>query len=194
LCVNPQKINIDDDDRDGDGYVDIGADEVTCEVVSDPDDWNADGIINLAEFEIFSLAWLTDVTDENYNPLCDFDDDEDVDIVDFRGFVINWLWMACWHEDYQELWGMSMSMGGGESFLLGESVIAVESQEIIQTEPTLTEQIEQAKTIVDWLEEISKEKDFFDYIDKKLWAEFVDKIYDWLGELEALYYEDKSFY
>jgi hypothetical protein len=177
------ETDIDDEDRDGDGYVDIGADEVTCEVVSDPNDWNADGIINLEEFEIFSLAWLTDVTDENYNPLCDFDDDEDVDIVDFRGFVTNWLWTACWHENYQEIW--MMSSGGGESLLLSEP-IAIVSEPTTPVEKSIEEQLADAKVIVDWLDEVSKNKEILEYIDKDVWSDFVDKIYDWLDNLEDM--------
>ena len=46
---------------------------------------------------------------------------------------------------------------------------------------------------MEWLEEVSKEKDFFEYIDKKLWAEFIDKIYDWLSDLEAII-DDKYSY
>ena len=86
-----------------------------------------------------------------------------------------------------------MAMGGGESMLMVES-FAVESTELLVPEKSIEEQLADVERIVAWLEEISKEKDFFDYIDKELWKEFVDKIYDWLGELEALYYEDKSFY
>ena len=69
------------------------------------------------------------------------------------------------------------------------------SQKItLPVEKSIEEQLADAELIVDWLEEVSKEKDFFDYIDKKLWKEFVDSIYDWLGELENIYYEDKSIY
>jgi len=84
-------------------------------------------------------------------------------------------------------------MGGGGSLFVAES-FAVESTALPEPKKTIEEQLEDAKVIIEWLEEISKEKDFFDYIDEKLWAEFVDKIYDWLGNLEAFYYEDKSFY
>ena len=110
-----------------------------------------------------------------------------------RGFVLNQPWTACWHEDYQELWSMSMAMGGGESLLLSES-LAVESTEFLVPEKAIEEQLADAERIIEWLEEVSKEKDFFDYIDKKLWTEFVNSIYDWLGNIEELYYEDKSFY
>ena len=177
-----EETDIDNDDRDGDGYVDIGADEVTCEDVSDPNDWNADGIINLAEFEIFSLAWLAEPNETNWDERCDTNGDGDIDIYDFRYFVTNWLWTACWHENYQQIW--MMSSGGGEGFLLGESLSAVETQEIVVVEKSVEEQLADAKVIIEWLKEVSKEKDFFDYIDKETWSDFVDKIYDWLEILE----------
>ena len=156
-------------------------------------DWNADGVINLSEFEIFSLAWLAEPNESSWDERCDTNSDGDIDIYDFISFTENWLWTACWHEDYQELWGMSMSMGGGESLLLSESLEMLSAQSM-PVEKSIEEQLADAERIIEWLEEISKEKDFFDYIDKKLWSEFVDKVYDWLGELESLYYEDKSFY
>ena len=56
--------------------VDIGADEIVCEDASDPNDWTADGIINMEDFSIFSAAWLShdpndpafDPNDPSYNP------------------------------------------------------------------------------------------------------------------------------
>jgi hypothetical protein len=78
-----------------------------------------------------------------------------------------------------------MSSGGGEGLLLSES-LAIQSEQTQPVEKTIEEQLEDAKVIVEWLEEISKEKDFFDYIDKELWTEFVDKIYDWLDDLEDM--------
>lgn len=61
-------------DMDADGrvagtYVDIGADEVDCEEVSHPLDWNADGMVNLHEFSRFSQAWLQhDPNDPVFDP------------------------------------------------------------------------------------------------------------------------------
>lgn len=159
-----------------------GPNEVTCEDVSDPNDWNADGIIDLEEFEIFSLAWLAEPNESNWDERCDADKDNDIDIYDFISFTENWLWTACWHENYDQMW--PMSSGGGESLLLSESLLAAESQEILVVEKSIEEQLVEAKLIIVWLEEISKEKDFFEYIDKETWSDFVDKIYDWLDTLD----------
>ena len=80
---------------------------------------------------------------------------------------------------------MSMAMGGGESLLLSESLEMV-SAPTLTVEKSVEEQLADAKVIVEWLDEVSKEKDFFEHIDKKAWAEFVKSIYNWLDELEGL--------
>jgi hypothetical protein len=38
--------------------VDIGAYEINCEEISNELDFNADGLVNLVEFNSLSLAWL----------------------------------------------------------------------------------------------------------------------------------------
>ena len=141
-----------------------------------------------------SPYYVSQTMKANWSPMCNLittgDSTYTIDIDDFVLFCDDWLWMACWYEGYTEVWGMSMAMGGGGSLLLTES-FAVESTELLVPEKTIEEQLADAKVIVEWLEEVSKEKDFFDYIDKKLWMEFVESIYDWLGNLETLYYDDK---
>ena len=77
-----------------------------------------------------------------------------------------------------------MSSGGGEGFLVTEP-LAIQS-ETVPVEKSIEEQLEDAEVIVDWLKEVSKDKDFFEHIDKELWKEFVDSIYDWLNELEDM--------
>ncbi len=114
-------------DIDGEGFdrkygdaVDVGADEVyDChdDHLSDADvhndcDFDADGIVNLDEFNTFSKAWLSfdpncshlpNPVDPNqilhWNPVCDLDHDLDVDETDLIQFCNNWLWIACWKLD-----------------------------------------------------------------------------------------------
>jgi hypothetical protein len=127
-------------DIDGEGLdrqygeaVDIGADEVyDCDddYLSEIDvhnamDFNADGIVNLNEFRLFSAAWLTYdpnhplcdpnnlnyVSDPNlpgyidqndklrFNPTCDLNSDLHVGLSDFVLFCDDWLWVACWKLD-----------------------------------------------------------------------------------------------
>ena len=64
--------DMDNDGRVTNSRVDIGADEVDCEDVSHPLDWDADGLVNLYEFSSFQRAWLSHdpsdpaLTDPNY--------------------------------------------------------------------------------------------------------------------------------
>jgi parallel beta-helix repeat protein len=190
------EVDIDGDDRDGDGYVDMGADEYTCGDVYNESDFNGDGVVNMKDFAIFSAAYLSHDPDEpglpdpndadNWNQLCNLEATGDstyvIDIEDFEIFVEPWLWTACWYNE--SIWMMSGS-GGGESLLLSES-LETQSVPAIPVEKSIEEQLADAEVIFAWLEEVSKEKDFFDYIDKKLWKEFVESIYDWLSELEDM--------
>lgn len=123
------EYDIDGDNRiiNGGGglIVDMGADEVACDDVSNPVDWTADGIVNLHEFYFISAAWLTEdpcapwqPTDpnliDNWDSRCDLDDDYVVDIADFVLFCDEWLWQACWRLSAQGTW-MCSSSGGGDS-------------------------------------------------------------------------------
>jgi hypothetical protein len=74
--------------------------------------WDAGGLVNLKEFEAFSAAWLTyDPNHPNlpnpvepnailhWNPMCDLDSDQDVDMADLMVFISEWCWSACWRYD-----------------------------------------------------------------------------------------------
>jgi hypothetical protein len=118
--------------------VDMGADEVACTDMYRDLVWNSDGVVNYLEFEKFSRAWMTydpnnplcdpnhpnfehdpnsinyiSQTDkERFNPVCDLDQDLDVDLADLRLFAEDWLWTACWRRDIREgvTGGMIMAM------------------------------------------------------------------------------------
>jgi hypothetical protein len=207
-------------DRKYGTYVDVGADEVySCdEPLTEDDiynalDWNADGIVNLPEFFKFSCAWLShdpndpawlsdpnlvDPNNAGWNACCNLDDTGDsayvIDLDDFALFYDEWLWWACWYDDYSEAWGMSMAMGGSESLLSGESLLTMESPEAVPVEKTIEEQLEEAQWVIERLEKIWEEdENLREAVDKKVWKDFMDKIYEWLGELEALA-EDKYSY
>lgn len=51
------QVDMDDRIRVADLVVDIGAYEVVCEDTSNAWDWNADGLVNLAEFNAFARVW-----------------------------------------------------------------------------------------------------------------------------------------
>ncbi len=112
-------VDIDNETRIDDYWLDIGADEVnTCDGDLTEDDiynirdWNNDGIVNLKEFSLMSAAWLTNSPDtpsyvadpnnydpnfvDNWNEQCNLYVDYTIDISDFELFTDQWLWQACW--------------------------------------------------------------------------------------------------
>ena len=68
--------------------IDIGAYEFFIK----PADFDADGVVNLRDFAIFSAAWQTSKDDNNWNPNCDISEPSDdvIDQMDFMKFVANW--------------------------------------------------------------------------------------------------------
>jgi len=105
--------DLDGDSRVYGDKVEIGADEVTCTDTSNPNDWNYDGMINMAEFAVFSRAWLSQAggNDPNWNPACNLDNTgASANVIDLADLILfcedapqNWLWVACWRTDLLEL-------------------------------------------------------------------------------------------
>ena len=149
--VGQGETDMDDEIRIAESTVDIGVDEVVCEDTYNDSDWTHNGVVNMAEFSMFSAAWLAhdpndpsfDPNDPAYNPnLTDpnfpefvtqnqkdawhavynldetGDSQYDIDLADFIEFCDNWMWEACWRENYMMMCGM-MS-GGEENFSMDE--------------------------------------------------------------------------
>jgi len=185
-----------DDYSPDNGRVDMGADEVSCNDIYNPLDFNGDGLVNNNEFAMFSKAWLQYDPDEytgddpndtvNWDPRCNLDDTGDsqyvIDLADVAVFVESWCWQACW-KDLEKGFSM-MAMGGGSGMISMESV----SSEILtapQPEPTIEEQIDQTEYILDWLNDLWKTDEAVrDTIDKDQWKDFIANIEAWLDELE----------
>jgi hypothetical protein len=194
----------DGDVRIADMVVDIGADEVSCEDTSHELDWNADGIVNMSEFYDFSVAWLThDPNDPqmpsgidpndfvHWNSRCDLDEDYDVDLSDLvilaEDNPQNWLWVACWRENFQQ---MQMSMMASTSILQQESVIlsnvsiSSESKLEAPSRPIQQQAAELRDTVLYlerlWLEDDSIRRE----INSTEWQQFMKEVYQSLIEIE----------
>ena len=218
--VGAGETDIDGDARIAGDHVDIGADEVVCDDVSNSVDWTADGIVNFKDFAILAGAWLSHdpndpvadpnhpdfVSDPNapgyidpawfadWDGRCDFNADYDVDLADLAHFTIEsyWLWEACWGSWAGGIWRMSSgdygySEPGGTS---GSTVLTNNAPELIQSEASMARQLENAREIIDWLEELWEDEEARETVDAKAREEFVDVMYDWVEYHEALY-EDK---
>jgi parallel beta-helix repeat protein len=154
--------DMDNEGRVQENTVDRGADEVSCEDTWHENDWTYDGVINYEEFSIFSAAWLSrdpyefgdpnfaDPNEyENWNPICNLDDTGDsqyaIDVNDLIAFCAedNWLWEACWREDYAAVFGI-MGRIGGESLQvstsMAESLEAALEQEVYEPDPETLQQ------------------------------------------------------
>ncbi len=209
------EVDMDKDDRAGDGTVDIGADEVACEYyTSDPNDWNGDGVINYGEFLFLSRAWLSRdpndpaiITDPNYSEdpdyadpetlarweqtwfpwgkTSDMDHDLTIDLADLELFLDNWLWKACWWENYIAVWS---KMGGGSKGSMMMSMPMMESVQETQMAETksIEEQILDLEEAIEFLEKIWMEDPYIQQeIDEESWKEFMDAVYSSLYELKT---------
>jgi uncharacterized repeat protein (TIGR01451 family) len=205
------QVDMDSEDRVVGDYVDIGADELfSCdEDYSEDDfhndlDWNADGVVNLVEFSEFQRVWLShdpnDPTDPNlldpndfinWNPVCNLDATGNsqyaIDLADLDIFWDNWLWTACWlTEEYLEM------MSGGESMMMAESVISVQTEIQLEESPvveeiSIEEQILSLWDCIAFLEQIwLEEPDIQQEIDAETWKEFMDAVYHGILELQEL--------
>jgi len=190
--VGLDELDMDGFDRIYEPNVDMGADEVDCEDVYHPLDWNADGIINMKEIPKFAAAWLS--VDPNYydpnnydpnyhssgwDPECDIAGvNHTVDIEDLVSLADEWLWWACWWDE-EAMMGMMMMApsGGGMELSAGSwSAKAVPVEEEAVPMATLEE-------MTAWLEEIYGDNEEFQLgYTQQEWQEFID-------EVKATWYE-----
>lgn len=56
-----------------------------------PADVDTDGEVNFSDFAVFALAWQTMLGEPDYNPVCDFVDDDEINVNDLQVFGDNWL-------------------------------------------------------------------------------------------------------
>lgn len=215
FCINKGNPNltyldpndIDHEDRVMGSRIDVGADEVNpdCDDVYNEYDWNADGVINLYEFDTLSRAWqsrdpndpgLTDPNESrNWNPRCNFDPTGDsqyrIDLEDLIVFShdIHWGWVACWRLDLQpEQLEMMMSMVP-EGRMLTQSLSAFSAIETATVTPEipLREQILELKDTIQFLEKLwLNDPSVRQEIDPDEWKIFMDKVYESFNEFKMM--------
>jgi hypothetical protein len=205
------ELDMDGEPRIDGTSVDRGADEacscdqdLTEDDIFNLQDWNADGLVNLEEFSVFSSAWLTEDTNIYFNPLCDLDTDDDIDLADLVIFSDpdNWLWQACWKQNLYEMYSTYSMMSGGENMLVlsgTEGMMQSMSMDrSLITSPTLgvvthpvdkTTIVEQLLTLNECVEFLDKiwleEPDIRQEISEDDWKKFMDSIYDSAVELKT---------
>ena len=200
-------------DIDGEGldrkygdYVDVGADEVyDCfdDYLSDADvrndvDFDADGLVNLAEFSTFSRAWLSRSPYEfgdpnladpnaiaNWNPKCNLADTGSseyvIDLADLAAFLEDWLWIACWRTDIWQLISQQQFIQ-----VVPESMMVAGLQPagtMSQAEPSVAEQTTQLISIIVALEQLWLDPEFQQEIDALTWQEFMGTLYQEAADL-----------
>ena len=203
LAVGQDETDMDNEDRIQEYAADIGADEVSCTNTFDPNDWTYDGVINYSDFAVFSRAWLSsdpntypppkDPNDEylwyvkRWGFQADMNNDSCVDLADLELFLDNWLWQACWRENYIEMF--CMISGSGEilpmSVPMSESLYSAQSlrAEFVQNvyESTPAEQVESIAEIKGFLDTLLKEENSEN---RKSVLEVMAVIEGWLKEIE----------
>jgi parallel beta-helix repeat protein len=81
--------DIDGEQRIFNNIVDMGADEV----VTNPADFNTDGIVDYFDLKVMTDEWLGSGSELQ----SDLFDDDFIDFVDYAVFAEQWLWTAAWH-------------------------------------------------------------------------------------------------
>jgi len=207
--INTGELDIDGDERIIDGYVDMGADEIACNDVSQELDLNADGVINFHEYARLAYAWLShDPNDPEFsgdpnecthwNARFDFDDDYDIDLADLAFFCTDfWLWIACWHDvDSGMMMSRSMSMdsSGRESL----SSVSLSPEQLEQArltrwlrtrpayEPTDYEKLLQLRDLLDWLDLLwQQDEDLRKQFTEDQWFDWMKSVYQQILDLES---------
>jgi len=125
-----------DGDYDGNDRVDMGADEFYWS----PADFDGNKIVDSFDYAELAAVWLTAFGDQDYNDLCDLQNNNSIDFKDHAVFAGDWLWQAAWTQA-EPLQFMNDGMGQGMIQILGltEGLEATAPAEQ-QAEQTVTEE------------------------------------------------------
>jgi len=181
--VIPGELDMDGFNRIDDTIVDMGADEVDCEDVYNPLDWNADGLVNMLELARFSAAWLSADPNndpnrsENWDPTCDLDEDLDVDIDDLVLLCYEWLWRACWLDPNDLPMAMMLAPGGGETMSFSAASLSASASSAKTAPAAESIPLATLEDIVAFLEDIYNDNEEFQLgYSPQEWQEFIDEV------------------
>ena len=186
------------------------ADEISCEDTSDPNDWNADGLVNYEEFDLFAENYLLHdpndssiITDPNFigdpnyvdpetleywrqywDPFYNLDgsgtSEYNIDLADLTEFIDNSYWL--WQACWRDgfISAMSVMAGGGESMMM----MMMMPMSMESFAPAIIEQ--EAPTLEELAEQLLKTLDWLD----EIWLdpgvqESIDEE-DWLDFIESV--------
>jgi len=184
--------------------VDRGAYEIECEDTSNLYDWNADGLVNLLEFNGFSRAWLAhdpndpawladpNSTDPNlsegwyewkyrYNLDTSNGSTYAVDLADLMAWVEEspWLWQACWKTEFYQTENsqpMAMMLTDEISVLTAQTETILKAQ-VVEEKPARQQMAELAAAI-GFLQQIwLDEPDLRQQISEEDWRCFMESVY-----------------
>jgi hypothetical protein len=157
-------------------------------------DFEPDCRIDLYDFAIFALAWLTNSEQPNYNPVCDISlpHDYKIDVFDLARFCDYWLW--------QEAGGI-MGLGYGETLYTApppqqpqfqeesakQQQACDETAEPVQTEPSEELDIEEIQETIEILQILLSDEqlkqDMLEQEGEQAWQQFLEIAENWLEEL-----------
>ena len=160
-----------DGDGDDEKRVDMGADEYCNQGDENVADFNDDDIVDTDDLVEMAELWLTEPGSSSKYDLCP---DNRIDYIDLSYFAKEWLWMTC--EMMQDI-PIEESMFMGTGFGMSGMVEVTQASEI-PSEPSVAEQIEQIKEILDWLYEIRDE------VDEDTWLDLTGSLEEMLKDLQ----------
>jgi hypothetical protein len=149
----------------------------------------------MVEYAAFAASWLVPDSNELFNPQCDLNNDNYIDLADFAGFCEGWLWTACWRLDLQQLLTPQMMMTSGGDIVAETSNFGT-SQEF-ESEPLYSARSLQVKSAPLVVEEISTKQQILNLQDtiaflEQIWLEEPDlqkeiNPEDWQAFMDAVY-------
>jgi hypothetical protein len=153
----------------------------------------------MVEYAAFAASWLVPDSNELFNPQCDLNNDNYIDLADFAGFCEGWLWTACWRLDLQQLLTQQMMMSSVENVAEAsgfKSSAVIPAQEChpglrsgvqaTQIEESIEQQILNLQDTIAFLDQLwLEEPDIRREINAKDWQNFIRAVHHSLSDLQA---------